>query len=181
MRLRRQHQDDKHGRRESDRPQPHEPCHAGVDRLFEQMLEVAPQPGRHTRSAMRASMRRSASTSASAQRRSIVVVAGRMVRGRRQASTTLRTGPRSTAPAVLLRGVPRRAHTPRRYREGPESVQAAQLRQMLVPGLGPHRVVAEILSVQVELAAGEVHDRRRNELARGQQAARGAEDAQLQR
>ena len=27
--------------------QPHEPRHAGVDRLFEQMLEVAPQPGRH--------------------------------------------------------------------------------------------------------------------------------------
>ena len=40
-----------------------------------------------TRSAMRASIRRSASTSASAQSRSIVVVAGRMVRLRRQAST----------------------------------------------------------------------------------------------
>ena len=44
-----------------------------------------------TRSAIRASMRRSASTSASAQSRSIVVVAGRMVRVRRQASTNLRT------------------------------------------------------------------------------------------
>jgi len=42
-----------------------------------------------TRSAIRASMRRSASTSASAQSRSIVVVAGRMVRVRRQASTRL--------------------------------------------------------------------------------------------
>ena len=40
-----------------------------------------------TRSAMRASIRRSASTSASAQSRSIVVMAGRMVRLRRQAST----------------------------------------------------------------------------------------------
>ena len=39
---------------------------------------------------MRASIRRSASTSASAQSRSIVVVAGRMVRVRRQASTNLR-------------------------------------------------------------------------------------------
>ena len=44
-----------------------------------------------TRSAMRASIRRSASTSASAQSRSIVVVAGRMVRVPRQASTNLRT------------------------------------------------------------------------------------------
>ena len=71
--------------------------------------------------------------------------------------------------------------TRRAAREGPEAVQAAQLRQMLVPGLGPHRVVAELLPVQVELAADEVHDRRGNELARGQQAARVAEDAQLQR
>ncbi len=71
--------------------------------------------------------------------------------------------------------------TRRAAREGPESVQAAQLRQMLVPGLGPHRVVAELLPVQMELAADEVHDPRRNELARGQQAAWVAEDAQLQR
>ena len=28
-------------------PEPDEPRHAGVDRLFEQMLEVAPKPGRH--------------------------------------------------------------------------------------------------------------------------------------
>ena len=134
-----------------------------------------------TRSAMRASIRRSASTSASAQSRSIVVVAGRMVRVRRQASTNLRTrssfdcawGASSRKP---LDELPRRA-----AREGPEPVQAAQLRQMLVPGLGPHRVVAELLPVQVELAADEVHDHRGNELARGQQTARVAEDAQLQR
>ena len=49
---------------------------------------------------------------------------------------------------------------------------------MLVPGLGPHRVVAELLPVQMELASDEVHDRRGNELARGQQAARVAEHAQ---
>lgn len=60
-------------------PEPDEPRHVGVGRLFEQMLEVSPEPGRN-RSAMRASIRRSASTSASAQSRSIVVVAGRMVR-----------------------------------------------------------------------------------------------------
>ena len=46
---------------------------------------------------MRASIRRSASTSASAQNHSIVVVAGRMVRGR---PTNLRT--RSSAPVALL-------------------------------------------------------------------------------
>ena len=40
-------------------------------------------------------------------------------------------------------------------REGPESVQAAQFAKMLVPGLGPYRVVAEFVEfvpVQVELA-----------------------------
>ena len=100
-----------------------------------------------TRSAMRASMQRSASTSASAQSRSIVVVAGRMVRVRRQASTNHRT-------KVLVRlrlrcffAEPLDEFTRRAAREGPESVQAAQLRQMLVPGLGPHRVVAELRGV----------------------------------
>ena len=36
-------------------PEPDEPRHAGVDRLFEQMLDVAPKPG-GTRSAMRAAL-----------------------------------------------------------------------------------------------------------------------------
>ena len=58
------------------------------------------------RSAMRASIRRSASTSASAQRRSIIAVAGRMVRVRRQASTNLRT--RSLEPLDELTRRPRR-------------------------------------------------------------------------
>ena len=52
---------------------------------------------------------------------------------------------------------------------------------MLVPGLGPHRVVGELVPVQVELAADETHDGRRHELARNQPAARVAEHAQLQR
>ena len=51
---------------------------------------------------------------------------------------------------------------------------------MLVPGLGPHRVVGQFVPVEVELAADEIHHRRRNELARSQQAARVAEHAQLQ-
>ena len=66
-------------------------------------------------------------------------------------------------------------------REGPESVQGAQFGKMLVPGLGPHRVVGELVPNQVELASDEIHDGRRNELARSQQAARIAEHAQLQR
>ena len=66
-------------------------------------------------------------------------------------------------------------------REGPESVQAPQLGKMLVPGLGPHRVVGEVVPVQVELASDEIHDGRRHELARSQQATRVAEHAQLQR
>ena len=47
---------------------------------------------------------------------------------------------------------------------------------MLVPG-PEHRVVGEFVPVQVELASDEIHDRRRNDLARSQQAARGAEVA----
>ena len=130
-----------------------------------------------TRSARRASIRRSASTSASAQkpldRR----------RGRQdgpRAPTGLDEPPDQVLVRLRLRCFfvePLDELTRRAAREGPESVQAAQLRQMLVPGLGPHRVVAELLPVQMELAADEVHDRRRNELARGQQAAWVAEDA----
>ena len=58
-------------------------------------------------------------------------------------------------------------------REGPESVHAAQFGKMLVPGLGPHRVVGELVPNQIELASDEIHDGRRNELARSQQAAQG--------
>ena len=52
---------------------------------------------------------------------------------------------------------------------------------MLVPGLGPHRVVGEFVPVQVELVSDEIHDGRRNELTLSQQAARVAEHTQLQR
>ena len=55
--------------------------------------------------------------------------------------------------------------TRRAAREGPESVQASQLGKMLVPGLGPHRVVGEVVPVHVELASDEIHDGRRHELA----------------
>ena len=48
---------------------------------------------------------------------------------------------------------------------------------MLVPGLGPHRVVDEFVPIQVEM---EINDGRRNELARSQQAAQGSGHAQLQ-
>ena len=39
--------------------------------------------------------------------------------------------------------------TRRATRERPESVQPAQLGEMFVPGLGPHRVVGEVVPVQV--------------------------------
>ena len=130
---------------------------------------------------MRASIRRSASTSASAQSRSIVVVAGRMVRVR----TAGRDEP---AHQVLVRlslfcllAEPLEELTRRAAREGPESVQAAQLGKMFVPGCGSNRVVGELVPVHVELAPDEIHDGRRHELARSQQAARVAEHAQLQR
>ena len=70
--------------------------------------------------------------------------------------------------------------TRRAAREGPESVQAAQLGKMVVPGCGSDRVVGEVVPVHVELASDEIHDGRRHELARSQQAARVAEHAQLQ-
>ena len=40
----------------------------------------------------------------------------------------------------------------------------AQFGKMVVPGLGPHCVVGELVPVQVELAADEIHDGRRHEL-----------------
>ena len=62
-----------------------------------------------------------------------------------------------------------------------ESVQAAQFGKSIVPGLGPHRVIGEVVPGQVELASDEIHDGRRHELARSQQTAPVAEHAQLQR
>ena len=51
---------------------------------------------------------------------------------------------------------------------------------MVVPGCGSDRVVGELVPGHVELASDEIHDGRRHELARSQQAARVAEHAQLQ-
>ena len=108
-------------------PEPDEPRHAGVDRLFEQMLEVAPQPGRRPLGdagfdpAFRVDERGGAET---LNRR----------RGRQD-------GPRAPAGLdeppdhVLVRLRLRRFFaepldklTRRAAREGPEPVQAAQLR-----------------------------------------------------
>ena len=97
-------------------PEPHEPRHAGVDRLFEQMLEVAPQPGRHPLGeagfdpAFRVDERIGAEAA-----RSSSWPAGWSACADRPRRTS-GPGPRSTAPAVLLRGAPRRAHAPRRPR-----------------------------------------------------------------
>ena len=130
---------------------------------------------------MRASIRRSASTSAAAQSRSIVVVAGRMVRVRRQASTNLRTrssfdcawGASSRSCSTSSRAAPpENDRNPYRRRSSARCSCRVSDRA---------RVVAELLPVEKELATDEVHDRWRNELARGQQPARVAEDAQLQR
>ena len=48
-------------------------------------------------------------------------------------------------------------------------------------GCGPCRVAREVVSVEAKLAADEVHDRARHELARSQQATRVSQDAELQR
>ena len=109
-------------------PEPDEPRHASVDRLFEQMLKVAPKPGRD---------------------------------------------PLGDAGFDLAFRVDQRVGEKDR-----NPLQAAQFGKMLVPGLGPHRVVGELVPNQVELASDEIHDDRRNELARSQPEARVAEHAQ---
>ena len=161
-------------------PEPDEPRHAGVGRLFEQMLEVSPEPGRDPLGdarfdpALRVHQRVGAEP---LDRR----------RGREDGSRVT-ADLDEPAHQVLVRlrlfrfvAEPLDELTRRAAREGPESVQTAQLGQMLVPGLGPHRVVGEVVPVHVELVSDEIHDGRRHELARSQQAARVAEDAQLQR
>ena len=161
-------------------PEPDEPRHAGVDRLFEQILEVAPKPGRNPLGdagfdpAFRVDQR---------------VGANPLDRRRgRQDGSRVTAGLDEPAHQVLVRLRPWRFFAEpvpelmrRAAREGPESVQAAQFGKMLVPCLGPHRVVGEFVPIQVELASDEIHDGRRNELTRSKQAARVAEHAQLQR
>ena len=69
-----------------------------------------------TRSAMRASIRRSASTSASAQSRSMSSWPAGWFGCHGRPRRTCAPGPRSTAPVPLRRGAARRAHAPRRPR-----------------------------------------------------------------
>ena len=161
-------------------PEPNEPRHAGVGRLFEQMLEVAPKPGRDPLGDARFDPALCGHQRVGAEpldRR----------RGRQDGSRAS-AGLDEPAHQVLVRlrlfrffADPLDELTRRAAREGPESVQASQLGQVLVPGLGPDRVVGELVPGQVELASDEIHDGRRHELARSQQAARVAEHAQLQR
>ena len=154
-------------------PEPDEPRHAGVGRLFEQMLKVSPKPGRDPLGdarfdpALRVHQRVGAEP---LDRR----------RGRQDGSRVSRQASTNPAHQVLVRlrvfrfvGEPLDELTRRAAREVPESVQTAQFGQMLVPDLGPHRVVGELVPVQVELAADETHDGRRHELAGSQQAALG--------
>ena len=135
-------------------PEPDEPRDAGVGRLFEQMLEVAPKPGRDPLGdarfdpALRVDQRVGAEP---LDRR----------RGRQDGSRAA-AGIDEPAHQVLVRlrlfpffSEPLDELTRRTAREGPESVQAAQLSKMLVPGLGPDRVVGEVVPVQVELASDE--------------------------
>ena len=161
-------------------PEPDEPRHAGVGRLFEQMLAVVPKPGRDPLGDARFDP---------ALRLDQRVGAEPFDRRRgRQDGSRVSAGVDEPADQVLVRprllrffAEPLDELTRRAAREGPEAVQAAQLGKMLVPGLGPHRVVGELVPVQVELASDEIHAGRRHELARSQQAARVAEHAQLQR
>ena len=123
-------------------PEPDEPRHAGVDRLFEQMLKVAPKPGRNPLGdagfdpAFRVDQRVGADPLDR--------------RRRRQDGSRVTAGLDKPAHQVLVRLRPWRFFAEpvpelmrRAAREGPESVQAAQFAKMLVSGLGPHRVVGE--------------------------------------
>ena len=97
-------------------PEPDEPRHAGVDRLFEQILEVAPKPGRNPLGdagfgpAFRVDQRVGADPlDSSSWPAGWFACDGRPRR-------TCAPGPRSTAPVALLRGAGPRAHAPRRPR-----------------------------------------------------------------
>ena len=155
-------------------PEPDEPRHAGVGRLFEQMLEVAPQPGRDPLGDARLdpALRVHQRVGAEPRDRRRGRQDGRVSR---QASTNLCTKVFVRLRLFRFVAEPLDELTRRAAREGPESVQTAQLGQMLVPGLGLHRVVGELVPVEVELAADETHDGRWHELARSQQAAGVAE------
>ena len=106
--------------------------------VFEQMLKVVPKPGRDPLGdagfdpAFRGDQRVGAEP---LDRRR----AGRMVRGRRQASTNQRT--RSSFDCARCTSSRSRSPNSRAAptREGSESVHPVQFRKMLVPGLRPHR------------------------------------------
>ena len=127
---------------------PDEPRHAGVDRLFEQMLEVSPKPERDPLGdacfdpPLRIHQRAGAEPLCSASSRS--------------RSTSSRAAP------------PEGDRNPYRRRSSARGS---------CRGLGPHRIVGELVPVEVELAADETHGGRRHELAGSQQAARLAEHA----
>ena len=152
-------------------PEPDEPRHAGVDRFVEQMLQFAPKPGRNPLGDADFDLAFGVDHRVGAK--SLDCRRGRQDRSRAPA------GIDEPARQVLVRPRQRRLFaepvaelTRCAAREGAESVQPAQLGKMLVPGLGPHRVVGQFVPVHVELATDEIHDRRRSELARSQQAVR---------
>ena len=157
-------------------PEPDEPRHAGGKCFVEQMFQCAPKPGRNPLGDAGFDPAFGIDQRVGAQP---------LDRRRdRQDRSCLPAGIDEPARQVLVRPRQRRLFaepvvelTRRGARERPESVQPAQLGKMLVPGLGAHRVVGELVPVQIELAADELHDRRRNELPRSQQAARVAEHA----
>jgi hypothetical protein len=129
------------------------------------------------RLAILVSIRRSASTRAVAQSRSIVDVAGRTVRG----ATAL---DHEATGDILVRhrhlGFPEQpilqlARTT--SGEGAESVERPQLGKMLVPRLLASGIVNEIVGIQAELRSDELDDLRRNQLARSQHPTRIAQDA----
>ena len=161
-------------------PEPHEPRHVAVDRLAEQVLKSTAKSGWNAFS--------DAGFDPAFGVDQCVGAKPLDRRRGRQDRPRLPAGIDEPARQILVRprqrclfAEPIAELTRRVVREGPESVQPAQLGKMLVPSLGPHRVVGQLVPVEVELAADEIHHRRRNELARSQQAARVAEHAQLQR
>jgi hypothetical protein len=103
-------------------PEPDEPRSAGVGRLFEQMLEVAPKPGRDPLGDARFEPGAPRPPARRRRARSIVVVAGRMVRVSRQASTNLRTKSSFDCACSASVAEPLDELTSRATRDGPESV-----------------------------------------------------------
>ena len=170
--------------------QPDEPAHAAVDFLGKQPVASSRSRRRRMASskpaAMRVSIRRSAATSASAQRRSRTDNPGRITCRRRHSSTNRRASPsfeRAASASFSSQTFRSRAQRPERRNIGehPVAVAAPDLGQVFPPGLLPHRIAIEVFGAPAKLCGNEAKDVPGNGLPRHQKPPRISKGAKLER